>query len=52
MAPVTNKKRSNKGQSDAWMTKEQMHDVYMEGTSDGRIQLEDDVIEIKNEKED
>lgn len=49
---MTKKKRTDKGQSDAWMTEEQMHDVYMEGTSDGRIQLEDGVVEIKNEKED
>lgn len=34
------------------ITEEQLHDVYMEGTSDGRIQLENKTIRIDDRKGD
>ncbi len=44
---MTNKKDETK----EWMTEEQLHDVYMEGTSDGKIKVEKGTIHIEDKKE-
>jgi hypothetical protein len=37
--------------TEQWMTEEQMHDVYMEGTSDGNVRVEKGTIHIENRKD-
>lgn len=49
MAKFSDQQRSSAPMSGQEVTKEQLNDVYAAGTSDGAVQLENDVITVTNE---